>query len=104
MFFCFVFEFVFKERREREKKGEGFFCFSGGGGGAVETTADDFAIGGQNSFFSSCCSCPLSLSLPLSPSEATYLLGQLAGEELVQLGVEDAVGDELFFIFYFSRW
>jgi hypothetical protein len=29
-----------------------------------------------------------------------YLLGQLAGEELVELGVEDAVGDELFFIFF----
>ena len=28
-----------------------------------------------------------------------YLLGQLAGQELVELGVEDAVGDELVFFF-----
>jgi hypothetical protein len=29
---------------------------------------------------------------------SSYLLGQLPGEELVELGVEDAVGDELFFL------
>ena len=34
------------------------------------------------------------------PPPPLYLLGQLAGEELVELGVEDAVGDELFFIFF----
>jgi len=42
----------------------------------------------------------LSLSLSLSLCDLNYLLGQLAGEELVELGVEDAVGDELFFIFF----
>ena len=42
----------------------------------------------------------LSLSLSLSLCDSNYLLGQLAGEELVELGVEDAVGDELFFIFF----
>ena len=103
MFFCFVFEFVFKERREREKKGEGFFCFSGGGGGRSRRRLMISRSAGKI-LFSPPAALVLSLSLPLSPSEATYLLGQLAGEELVQLGVEDAVGDELFFIFYFSRW
>lgn len=87
VFFCL-------RKRERERRGEG----------------DEFATAEMNSprssstFFVS-----LSLAFSVFParslplSATAYLLGQLAGEELVELGVEDAVGDELFCCFYFFR-